>query len=229
MKIFIGYDSREKIASDICQLSIQKNSSKSFQINLLDQKELRNTKIYNRPIDLLSSTEFTFTRFLVPYLTNYAGWAIFCDCDFLWIDDITKLFELRDERFAVMCVQHDYRPTKNLKMDNKNQYHYPRKNWSSMVLWNCGHIENKKLTTELVNKATGKYLHRFGWLEDKYIGKISHEWNWLVGWYNEPDDGKPKALHFTEGGPWFKNHQNNKYSDLWEQFVLNNNLKYLKM
>lgn len=229
MKIFIGYDSREKVASDVCILSINKFASKKFEIDLLNQKELKKKKIYTRDIDPLSSTEFTFTRFLVPYLMNYKGWAVFCDCDFLWIEDINKLFELRDDKYAVMCVQHDYKPNQNIKMDNKKQHTYPRKNWSSMVLWNCGHYANQKLTPDVVNSQTGKYLHRFGWLEDKYIGEINHEWNWLVGWYNEPKDGRPKALHFTEGGPWFKNHQNNKYSDIWSEFANINNINFKKI
>ena len=213
--IFIGYDSREKIASDVCEFSIKKRSSEKIKINLLKIEELRKQNIYQRNEDKLSSTEFTFSRFLIPYLMNYNGWALFCDCDFLWLDDITKLFNLKNENFAVMCCQHDYKPINDVKMDGKKQLWYPRKNWSSMVLWNCGHPSNKKLDLKLVNSETGKYLHRFGWLNDDEIGKVSNEWNWLVNWYKEPDDGNPKALHFTEGGPWFENHKNTEYCELW--------------
>ena len=161
--IFIGYDSREKIASDVCEFSIKKRSSEKIKINLLKIEELRKQNIYQRNEDKLSSTEFTFSRFLIPYLMNYNGWALFCDCDFLWLDDITKLFNLKNENFAVMCCQHDYKPINDVKMDGKKQLWYPRKNWSSMVLWNCGHPSNKKLDLKLVNSETGKYLHRFGY------------------------------------------------------------------
>jgi hypothetical protein len=100
-------------------------------------------------------------------------------------------------------------------MDGKQQTLYPRKNWSSMVLWNCGHPSNQQVIPSMVNKETGKFMHRFSWLKDEEIGAISHEWNWLEGWYKEPQDGKPKAIHFTEGGPWFKNCQDVDYASLW--------------
>ena len=213
--IFIGYDSREKIASDVCEHSIKKRTSEKIKINLLKLEDLQKRNLYNRPTDKLSSTEFTFSRFLIPYLMNYKGWAVFCDCDFLWLEDISKLFSLKDDNFAVMCCKHDYKPLNDLKMDGKKQLHYPRKNWSSLVLWNCSHPSNLKLDLNMVNSETGKFLHRFGWLNDNEIGSLSVEWNWLVNWYKEPKNGKPKALHFTEGGPWFSNHSNTDYADLW--------------
>ena len=117
--IFIGYDSREKIASDVCEFSIKKRSSEKIKINLLKIEELRKQNIYQRNEDKLSSTEFTFSRFLIPYLMNYKTWALFCDFDFLWLDDITKLFNLKNENFAVMCCQHDYKPINDVKMDEK--------------------------------------------------------------------------------------------------------------
>ena len=213
--IFIGYDSREKIASDVCEHSIKKRTSEKIKINLLKLEDLQKRNLYNRPTDKLSSTEFTFSRFLIPYLMNYKGWAVFCDCDFLWLEDISKLFSLKDDNFAVMCCKHDYKPLNDLKMDGKKQLHYPRKNWSSLVLWNCSHPSNLKLDLNMVNSETGKFLHRFGWLNDNEIGSLSIEWNWLVNWYKEPKNGKPKALHFTEGGPWFSNHLNTDYANLW--------------
>jgi len=214
-KIYIGYDSREKIASCVCKYSIKKRASINVCIKYLNRKKLINKKKFKRKEDRLSSTEFTFTRFLVPYLENYKGWSIFCDCDFLFIDDIKKIFKLADPKYAVMCVKHKYKPKNKMKMDGKKQLIYPRKNWSSLILWNCGHPENKKLTKKLVNTESGKYLHRFGWLKNKYIGEISKEWNWLVGLYKSPRDGNPKALHFTEGGPWFDNYKNTEYSSKW--------------
>ena len=114
-------------------------------------------------------------------------------------------------------------PEEGTKMDGQLQLQYPRKNWSSMVLFNCGHPSNKKLTKELVNdpETTGKYLHRFSWLEDDEIGELSHEYNWLVGWYKEPKDGTPKVLHYTEGGPWFENMRDCEYGDIWKKEVIN--------
>jgi hypothetical protein len=121
----------------------------------------------------------------------------------------------------VMCVQHDYTPKPGIKMDGQKQTIYPRKNWSSVVLWNCGHPSNEKITVDLVNNPNydGKYFHRFSWLQDEEIGKLSHEWNWLVGWYKAPEDGEPKALHYTEGGPWFKNYRHCEYGDVWKNYL----------
>ena len=219
LKIFVGYDSREDIAFQVCKESIMANSKNTEKIEVipLKLKELKKSGQYWRSEDKLGSTEFTFSRFLIPHLTNYEGWALFCDCDFLFKHNVRDLFELADNRYAVMCAQHDYAPKKGVKMDGKEQTQYPRKNWSSMVLWNCGHPSNKKLTSDLVNNESfnGAYFHRFLWLDDHEIGKISHEWNWLVEWYKEPDDGEPKALHYTEGGPWFKDYETCEYAAEW--------------
>ncbi len=213
--VFIGFDSKEEIASLICEYSIKKYSKNKIKINHLKLEELRKKGLYKRTHDNLSSTEFTFSRFLVPFLMNYEGWAVFCDSDFLWIDDINKLFSLKDNKFAVMCVHHEYEPKNIQKKIGAKQLLYPRKNWSSMVLWNCGHPSNKKVNLELVNNETGKYLHRFGWLKNNEIGQIGIEWNWLVGWYDN-EKIKPKAIHFTEGGPWLNdNYKTNKYAELW--------------
>lgn len=218
-KIFVGWDSREAIAYQVCKHSIFKNSKHGYDIEVIPliQDELRAQELYWRDEDKLGSTEFTFTRFLVPELCNFKGWAVFCDCDFLFNTDIEKLFRLADPRYALMCVQHDYNPDNAVKMDGKVQHQYPRKNWSSMMLFNCEHPSNKKLTKELVNNPDidGKYLHRFSWLDDKEIGKLPVHWNWLVGWYDQSKDGKPKALHYTEGGPWFKEYERCEYAVDW--------------
>lgn len=217
-KIFIGYDAREQEAYNTCTNSIKRNTSLPLDISPLKMDNLREAGIYKRDIDPLSSTEFSFTRFLIPYLCNYKGWALFCDCDFVFLDDIQNLLSLKNEEFAVMCVQHDYTPQNQFKMDGKEQHIYPRKNWSSLVLWNCEHPSNRAVTPELVNTQSGQFLHRFTWLEDKEIGKIPLQWNWLVGWYKEPLNGKPKALHFTEGGPWFDKYKNCEYSDIYNLY-----------
>jgi lipopolysaccharide biosynthesis glycosyltransferase len=213
-KVFIGWDSREDIAYQVCEHSILSRSN-TCEVIPLKQHELRNSGLYTRDVDALSSTEFTFTRFLIPELMEYRGWAMFADCDIIFLEDLQNLFDLVDDRYAVMCVKHDYTVVEGIKMDGKKQTVYPRKNWSSVFLINCEHYSNKRLTPEIVNNSTGQYLHRFSWLEDRDIGQISHEWNWLVGVYTEPQDGKPKAIHYTEGGPWFKNYRHCEYNKEW--------------
>tara|TARA_R100000808_G_C2155335_1_gene167525 strand:+ start:1494 stop:2186 length:693 start_codon:yes stop_codon:yes gene_type:complete len=217
MNVYVGWDSREPIAYDVCKYSIKKHCSLA-KVKPLKLTDLRYNLMYSRPDDPLSSTEFTFSRFLVPYLNDYKGWAVFCDSDFLWLRDIYNLFELVDDRYAVMVVKHDYKPKQVTKMDGKVQHQYPRKNWSSMVLWNCEHSSNEKVTRKLVNTETGQYLHRFMWLEDHEIGEVHHTWNWLTDWYQEPKDGHPRALHYTAGGPWLDNYRNTAYADIWNRY-----------
>ena len=215
--IYIGYDTREDIAYQVSKFSLI-NKSTDIEVHPLKLTELRDKQLYWRDEDKLGSTEFTFSRFLVPELNNFKGWALFCDCDLLFMEDVNNLFALADDKYALMCVKHDYNPKEGTKMDGKQQTIYPRKNWSSVVLWNCGHESNKKINRELVNNpdTTGKYLHRFSWLEDHEIGSIPHHWNWLAGWYEEPKDGTPKAIHYTEGGPWFENYRFCEYHQLWK-------------
>lgn len=218
-KIFIGYDSRENLAYEVCKSSLISRCKQPQQLDIvpLKLKDLIKSGVYKREVDPLASTEFTFSRFLVPHLAGFEGWALFIDCDFLYLDDVRKLFAFKNEDYAVMCAQHDYAPKEETKMDGQQQHIYPRKNWSSMVLWNCGHKSNKQVTADFVNNPdiTGQYVHRFSWLKDGEIGELSHEWNWLVGWYKEPMDGEPRALHFTEGGPWFKEYQKCEYAVDW--------------
>ena len=183
--------------------------------------ELIAKNLYTRSIDPLASTQFTYSRFLVPKLTNYEGWAVFCDCDFIFLGDVSNLFKNLDENKAVYCVKHDYTPKETTKMDGQTQTVYPRKNWSSMVLWNCEHPKNKILTPELLNEESPKFLHRFSWLDDNEIGSLPLEYNWLVGWYKEPNDGHPKILHYTEGGPWFDGYRDCEYGDDWKKELIN--------
>ena len=215
IKVYVGWDSREDFVYRVCEKSLKETASKPIEIIPLRQNDLKNDCLYWREEDKLSSTEFTFTRFLVPELQGFEGWALFIDCDFIALEDVNKLFNQIDDKYALMCVKHDYSPRSLTKMDGKNQYKYPRKNWSSMMLINCGHPSNKKLTKELVNdpRVDGQYLHRFSWLKDEEIGDINREWNWLVNWYKEPVDGHPKLLHFTEGSPWFEEYKDCEYSE----------------
>lgn len=215
MKIFIGYDTREDIAYQVCKHSITRRQPNA-EVIPLKQHELRKSGMYTRPIDRLASTEFTFTRFLVPELTGFSGWALFMDCDMILTTDIKQLFDQADERYAVMCVQHDYVVKEGTKMDGKQQTVYPRKNWSSVMLINCGHPSNKALTQGLVNDPNigGAYLHRFSWLDDSEIGNLNHTWNYLVGVYD--DLKNPNLIHYTEGGPYFGDYFYCDYHQLWK-------------
>ena len=213
--VYVGFDSRESIAYDVCRHSIMARTRTPLDIKPLVLSELHERKLYWRTDDPLASTEFTYTRFLVPALAGYAGWALYCDCDFLWLADIKDLMALADDRFAAMCVHHDHRPTEAMKMDGRVQTLYPRKNWSSLILYNCGHPSNAALTPEVVNRESGSFLHRFSWLKDEEIGAIPETWNWLEGWSEKPARSHPNVVHYTRGGPWFDEWQSVDYGDLW--------------
>ena len=213
--VYVGWDSRENIAYEVCRRSLVTRATVPVTVIPLRQDELTARGLYHRPPDPLASTEFTYTRFLVPYLAGYEGWALFCDCDFLWLADIKHLIALADDLFAAMCVHHDHRPPESTKMDGKIQTVFPRKNWSSMVLYNCGHAANRALTPELINRESGAFLHRFRWLGDGLVGAVPETWNWLEGWCEKPARGHPAVVHFTRGGPWFENWKNVDYAELW--------------
>jgi len=215
MRVFIGYDSRENIAYQVAKASLLKHSSIPLEITPIVQNDLRYRGIYQREFDPLSSTEFSFTRFLTPYLAGYTGWALFCDCDFLFRGDIGSVTDYMDGAKAVMCVPHEYTPSETVKMDGKTQHQYPRKNWSSFILFNCEHPQVKTLTPEVVNTQTGMYLHRFQWLTDDLIGELPIAFNYLEGWHTKDDCPNPIAVHFTRGGPWFNEWQNVEYAAEW--------------
>ncbi len=213
--IFVGYDSKEDIAYRVCKQSLNRASSKELDIRSLKLYELVAKKFYTRGIDPLASTEFTYSRFLIPALMNFKGWAIFCDCDFLFFEDILKIFNSLDQKKAIYCVQHDYTPKEKHKMDGQQQTIYPRKNWSSFVIFNCSHPSNKKLTLDLVNSETGSFLHQFKWLKDDEIGSLDERWNWLEGWTSGHNQSKPYAVHYTRGGPWFSKCQDVEFAKEW--------------
>ena len=217
MKIFIGWDSREVDAYEVCVKSLLEHSSIPLEIIPLKKNRLKSDGLYQRKEGAVS-TDFAFTRFLVPHLSGYSGWSLFIDCDFLFTKDVSELYNMREEKYAVMCVKHDYLPKNSIKMDGQTQVAYPRKNWSSCVLWNCNHQSNKIMTPKVVNSESGAYLHRFQWLQDSEIGELPLEWNWLEGEYDKPEE-PPAVIHFTNGGPWFKECQNVEYADLWSNYL----------
>ncbi|WOL09651.1 protein CDI-like [Canna indica] len=151
LRVYIGYDPREDAAYQVCRRSLLHRSSVPIEIHPIRQQDLRDAGLYSRTRGPTESTEFSFTRFLTPYLAGFRGWALFVDCDFLFLADPADLFALCDDRFAVMCVHHEYAPTESTKMDGAIQTVYPRKNWSSLVLYNCGHPKNVAALTPEAN------------------------------------------------------------------------------
>lgn len=214
-KIFVGYDRSEHNAYVVCRKSILRRSSIPVEVIPLRQEVLRAVGLYWRARDPLASTEFTYTRFLVPALCGYLGPALFVDADFLFLADVAELFALYDPFYAVACVHHEHNPREEQKMGGAVQTVYPRKNWSSLMLFNCGHPEVvNNLNIPAANLRTGAYLHRLVWVRDEFIGSVPEEWNWLCG-HSSPDI-KPKAVHFTRGLPTIHPEcANEPYADLW--------------
>ena len=210
IKIFIGYDEGEKIAFHVLAESIRRQSSEPISIVPLDLNTIRNHFIRDKQSN--QSTEFAFSRFMVPYLSNYEGWSIFMDCDMLLRTNINELWKLRDDDYAVMCVKHDYEPKQNVKFRGAKNEKFPKKNWSSLMLMN--NAKCKLLTPEYVRTASGLELHQFKWLEsEREIGTLPKTWNWLIGEY----DYNPLAnnVHFTLGGPYFKDYKECDYATEW--------------
>ena len=210
IKVFIGYDSNETVAYHVLSHTILKYSSQPVSITPIVKNHL--TNIYNRERTDIESTDFSFTRFLVPYLCGYQGWAIFIDCDMLFTTDISELWNLRDDAYSLMCVKHEYLPSDDKKFLGSIQTKYEKKNWSSVMLFN--NSECQALTPEVVASQTGLYLHQFKWLaSEALIGSISPEWNFLVG--ESKSESLPKLIHYTLGGPYFASYQNCQFSDNW--------------
>ena len=205
--IFIGYDPRERAATNVLIDSLYQHSSAPLAITPLVTPQLEAQGLYRRERDPKQSTAFSFTRFLVPHLMGYEGWALFMDCDMLCRSDINLLWQQRDDRYGAMCVQHEHVPGETVKFLGEVQSAYPKKNWSSLMLLNCKRCS--RLTVDYVNTATGLELHRFHWLEgDHEIGALDAGWNHLVDVQDAPtasaEDGGPALLHWTLGGPWFR-------------------------
>lgn len=210
IRIFIGFDERETVAWHVLTHSILARASQPVSFVPLALHNLG--KLMWREKNPLQSTDFSFSRFLTPYLSEYQGWSLFMDCDMLVLDDIAKLWALRDERYAVMCVKHDHKPVETVKFLGAPQTPYAKKNWSSVMLFN--NAKCRALTTEYVNTASGLELHQFKWLDDEaLIGGIPERWNHLVG-YSEPDAEAANA-HFTLGGPYFNEYKQCEFSDDW--------------
>jgi lipopolysaccharide biosynthesis glycosyltransferase len=207
---FIGYDSREVVAYHVLAHSVLARASEPVAVAPVMLSQLAG--VFHREKNPLQSTEFSFSRFLVPWLCGYQGWALFSDCDMLVLDDIAALWAMREEKYAVMVVQHEHVPVETTKFLGAPQSKYGKKNWSSVMLMNCAAC--KALTPEYVNSASGLDLHQFKWLaNDALIGALPARWNHLVG-YDAP---RPDAalVHYTIGGPYFEEYRDCEYSAEW--------------
>lgn len=211
-EIFIGYDPKEHLAYEVCRSSITKRTKPSnFFITPLKLDTVK--EVLTRPIEIKEgklwcpiseahmSTEFAISRFTIPFIRK-SGWHLFMDSDMILQADIKELFDLADDKYAVMVVKHKQESGEATKMDGQIQSYYSRKNWSSVVLWNCSHPAHEKLTIEDLNTWPGRDLHAFKWLEDEEIGELPKEWNHLVG--VNPENKDAKLIHYTLGGPWFR-------------------------
>ena len=212
LHIFVGFDqSAEPIAyHNFCQ-SVIEHSSIPVSFTPLALNTLKDYEEKHKD----GSNAFIYSRFLVPSLCDYKGIALFCDGDMICRSDVAELlkyYEAEPEK-AVWVVKHDYKTKHPVKYLGAKNEDYPRKNWSSVILWNCNHWQNKKLTPELVMESTGSYLHRFSWLEDRFIGDLPAEWNWLETEYVYNKDAK--LVHHTLGTPCFNDYQNSPYSKEW--------------
>jgi len=224
--IYIGYDPKEQVAYDVLKFTLDRTAIEHIRIVPIRKDSLELNGLYTRKYDVVDgqmidqidgkpfSSEFSFTRFLVPAMQMHEGWALYMDCDMYPRIDFNTLFEeYNNDFFPLYCVKHKYEPGDGIKMDGRVQQNYRRKNWSSFILWNCSHPYNKRLTPQVVNSQTGQWLHAFSWLPDKEadIGSIHEEWNWLDN--HSPAEIEAKNVHFTTGGPWFKDWKSNRKID----------------
>jgi hypothetical protein len=210
INVFIGYDTRETVAYSVLAYSIQARASHPVSITPLMLSQLKGLLIRER--HPLQSTDFSFSRFLTPHLSGYTGWSVFMDCDMLMRDDVANLWQLRDDRYAVMVVKHHHVPRETVKFLGEPQSKYEKKNWSSVILFNNARC--RALTPEYVNQASGLELHQFKWLgNDDLIGALPERWNHLVG-YNPPRQDAA-LVHYTIGGPYFAAYRECEYSKEW--------------
>jgi hypothetical protein len=211
LNVYIGYDPRESVAFYTLAHSILRQASVPVSIAPLMQKQLKG--IYTRRRGPTESTEFSLTRFLVPALSEYKGWSIYMDCDMLCRADVAELamqIHSQEDRAVIVC-KHDYEPKAGRKFLNQVQTKYPRKNWSSLMIFNNERC--RTLTEQYVNSAPGLDLHRFAWTEDRLIGDLPLEWNWLVGEYEY--NPAAKIVHYTLGGPYFDEYRDCDYATEW--------------
>lgn len=227
-RVYIGYDTRMPAAYMVANKSLARHARRPIDVEPILLPHLRGLGLYDRPTrykdgtlwDDISgapmSTEFAISRFFVPYLSRYRGWSIFCDSDFMFFDDISKVFDMADSRYAVMCVKHDYQPAEGVKMDGQKQLNYAKKNWSSFMLFNNSHASNAKLNLRLLNSVPGRDLHGFCWLDDSEIGEIPASWNWLEG---HSTGAEISAIHYTRGTPDMIGYEHTPHAETWRHYA----------
>lgn len=211
MNIYIGHDSRFPEATKVCEKSIKDNSGKlEHNIKFLDKAILFRLSIYDREDVPGESTEFSFTRFYVPLLSQYSGISLFIDNDFVFKCNPSEMEKyLKNKPVAV--VKHKLDNVHNNKMGGVENKSYPKKCWSSLMLFNNSKL--KHLTKEYLDNASPADLHQFAWVDEKDISEIPRSYNHLVGYYKKHN--KIKAIHYTQGGPWFKEYKNSELSEEW--------------
>lgn len=218
LPVFLGYDPREKVAYDVAVHSLRRHASRPLNIRAIGSSDIdrpilkRGGQLYCPISQAPMSTEFAISRFAVPFL-HQEGWALFADCDILAVADVAELFAMADDRYALMVVKHDYKPKEAVKMDGQVQTQYDRKNWSSVILWNCSHPAHDALTVDDLENRKGLDLHRFFWLSDDQIGALPLKWNWLAGVSESVND--LGVIHYTLGGPWFDDWKGGPKDELW--------------
>jgi lipopolysaccharide biosynthesis glycosyltransferase len=212
--IFVGYDVRESVAYHVFCQSIIDSTTIPVAFHPLSLKSLSSEYMETHED---GSNAFIYSRFLVPHLMGFKDWALFADGDMVCIGDIVRLWAMRDETKAVMVVKHDYQTKHKVKyvgtsMETINP-NYPRKNWSSVILWNCAHPANAVLTPDYVMESTGKNLHRFEHLTDDLIGALPKAWNWLSQEHGPSHDAE--LVHFTLGVPGIKHYEDCQQASHW--------------
>ena len=211
LNIFIGFDQKEAVAYHTFVQSLIEKSSIPLSIIPLAENNLN---FYNETHSD-GTNKFTYSRFLIPYLMDYQGWAIFVDGDMVCLSDIEELKSFFDPKYAVSVVKHNYKTKQKLKYFGQKNEDYPRKNWSSVIIWNCSHPKNRQLDPSFVNSKEGSFLHRFKWLNDQEIGDLPKLWNWLAIEY--PENDNLKLIHYTLGTPCFKDYANTSLSEFWKK------------
>ena len=212
INLYVGYDEREAIAYHVFCHSVIKNTSVPVKITPLVLSQLKEFNETHQD----RSNDFVYSRFLTPYLNEFNGWAIFADGDMICQADLKELIGMADPNKALMVVKHDYQTKASIKYLGNINENYPRKNWSSVILWNCSHPKHKILTPEFVSNQTGKFLHRFSWLDDDDIGELPVEWNWLACEYEKNTDAK--LIHYTLGTPCFKDFRDTDMAEIWYDY-----------
>lgn len=224
LRVFIGWDANEMRAYNVAEYSLYRHASRNAvrvdRISMLSLREynrptknLPNGQLFDEISDAPMSTSHAIARFWVPRLCEFTGWALFTDGDVLFREDVSKVFEFADPNCAVMVVQHEPQLEEGSKKSGHVQQAYPRKNWSSVILWNCGHLANRALTPKVLNSWPGRDLHAFKWLRDDQIGVLPARWNHLVN--VAAPDPDPALVHYTLGTPDVAGHEHDAFAHEW--------------